>query len=1395
MSNPEIKYPLSKTESQLFSTLAKLGGQTKQELLLTSGINVEKVDNALLTLIDKGFIQIDEETGIYQQSLPLENLMTLLKDSSVEIETNKKELEEVFQYHRKIIDENIGKLRENLETQFEGIKDSNNALQTSLREKFEEIEQQRTKQTEEHQESLLSSFSTNLTNIQTEFQSSLSSDSSNFEKEWLKVLDGFQSIPETGTRTLKGSISKYENELSEIIKLSVKKITSIQSQLSDIVTAIETESTNQIQEFFTNIRTFTEDFKTNLNTSLQESSKQERDFLNEIRQRLQVTLGEELNKTLEGVVTNLSEEVDKEINQAVDNIKKQTDSAIDSGSNQIKAEFKEFLENASELIQEQKASLDVLNSELTTMSSAKKLTAVSDSFKRQLQAHLSADMNNLEINYRRAQKATIDIIEEIRRSAKDRLIQQSKEFEGLIHSYNTIIEKSIARKDLDISHLQRISQSIVQLLGNLLISVPMRSNHFKTTLKNSINNSVLEIKEGMSESSLSPVNDIYNSLSGTQKRIETTFKETLEESQNEVQKAINTTVQLNSTVNNLQEAFLEKVEHRFEQRAKVMNTELEATARNFQQVINAVEGGFGDINTRLSAETITTNMETTLQNSVTQLKNDVDLVFTQSQKDSSEYITRLDTTLQTQLDRTLDVIKEGFSQIKTEFTADLENQLNQINRNSENQQINLNTIIDSFSGQSIEQFTKFKTELDRTIEESQKKVTDFITESQKSTTEVIELQQSNIEKYQEKGTNDILSFINQIESEVINQNQKVKDSMEELGAYYSGYSDSTLGEVNSLLRQVQESGDKLSTFVIDSLQSAAGCLDKITEDVDLYYSDSLSDLENQISVTTGFVTSEIENSTKVVQEEVGALKGELSDTVEGLSVSIKDQILRQDQEFQTKTPEQSQEFSQVFDDLIQERTRFNNELEEKTGESLTKLMEDWNTELEKNKTRLKDVSEAIDKAIEANLENIKLIVETNVEEIILSFSSILNLETSKEDVLGLNEILEKVNTANKRLKSAISEILQVHIEQFDQEMVPELVTSYEAAHNQMEEDLSTIIEDLGDSISSAQTAYLNQLHKYLKEESQSLDFSEMKGDLNGMFHAFSQATTEDIETLSIDLADSIQITIKDVEKSREQIHILFTKLSAIIVEQNANLMERLTKLKEELSETLDKTSNDFGKDLDANLTSYNTELNKHSLELTGKTNQITQTVIEELDSQVSKALTRTHEHFDKITNTNSQQIETLQTLASEYSRIKPLDSIRFINLPSDEAKNEFIIDMIKSASKQVFIVTSNPTFLSVADLKAIPSDKRIFIITDYDFTKKGKKWIGEVGNQININFYNLKTKNISGILVMRDETSVLILPNSLGFISTDEKLVTNLSRITNLLKGASLKVRTSNTSS
>lgn len=1388
MSNPENEYLLSKTENKLFSSLVMLGGQTKRELLLTTDLQVEKAEKALSTLLNKGLLQLDDETGIFFLTLPFENVINLLDTSSTEIETNKKNQAETFQEYRKIVNENLEKFRESLERQFEELITSSNMIQESLKENFEKTEKNRVKRTEELTETMLSSFSTSASELQTEYQTSLSSESTLFEKEWTKALDGFKSIPETGTRTLKGSVVKYEKELSNIIKLAIKRITSIQSQLLNITTAIEAESATQIQQFFGNTESITEDFKTNLNTGLHESWKQEEEFLNEVRKRVQVIFGGKVTKALQTVVTNLAKEIDKGINEAVEEVRTKTDNVISESSNQIKAEFKEFVENASELIQEQRTSLDVLSTELSKMSSEKKMATVSGTFKRQLQAHISADLNTLETNYRRVQKSTTDIMETIRRSAKNRLIKQSKEFEGLIHSFHEAIEKSVVRKDMDVVRFQQLSQSIVQLLGNLLISIPMRSNNFKASLKGSIDSSITELQDGMTKSSLAPIKDINNILTSSQKRIETLFQETTEESRNEIQKVINSTAQLYTTVSNIQEAYLEKVEHRFEQRAKVMNTELEAIDRNFQQVINAMEGGFKDINDQLSAENMVTDVESSLQNSTTQLKNDVDTVFTQNQNKTRDFVTQLDTTLQSHLERTLNVIKEVFSQIKTEFTIELEKQLDFFHENSEDQQSNLISTIDTFSNQSTGKIETFKTNLTKTLEESQKIVTDFVTESRRTTNEVIDLHKSNIDKYQEKGPNDVLSFINQIESEVSTQNKKVRETMEELETYYSSYSDSTVGEVTGLLRQVQESGDKVTTIVSDSLQIAANSLGKVTEDIDMYYTDSLTDLENQIGVSTGFISSEIENSAKIVQDEIQSLKTGVKKTVDNLNAEIKDFVVHQDQEFKIKIPELSQEFSQVFDDLIQERSRSNQELEEKTEESLTKLMENWNNQIQKAKTTLQDVTNAIDKAIGANLENLEIIVKTNVEQAIQSFNTILNLETSKEDIFGLREIQTKVKQANKRLKSAITESLASHIEQFDQQLIPELITTYEAAHTQTEEDLSTYLEDFRDLISSSQTAITSQLHNYLREERQNLDFSEMKKELNEVLRDFSQSTSQDIESLSMELADSVQMTINEVDKSREQIQNLFNKLSAIIVEQNTGFLDQITKFKEETSQTVEKAGKDTRKNLVGNLDSYNNDLNKTSLALAGKATQLSNTVTDELDKQISEVLARSHELFDKLLDENSHHIKTLQALDTELSRVKPIGAIRLVKLATDEIKNEFIKDMISTASKQVTIVTSNPTFLNVADLKNIPSEKRIFIITNFDFSKKGKKWAAEVGKPVNINFHKLKAKKLSGLLVVQDESSALVLPNTLGFTSTDEKLVSYLSSMTSFLKGSSLRL-------
>ena len=1390
MSNPENEYSLSKTETKLFSNLVMFGNQTKQELKLATDLQIEKTEQALLTLINKGLVKLDEETGVYSLALPLERIIDILNANSIGIESNKKEQEETFQQYQKEIEEDLEKFNESLEKQFGEFKTSSNVLKASLKEDVEITEQQRVKQTSELSETLLSSFSDTLSALQTELKTSLSSESTSFEKEWIKALDSLKTIPETGTRTLKGSIDDYKKELSNIIKSASKQITSIQSQLTEVVKSIESESTTQIQEFFNSSNSIAGEVQTNLSTGLHESWEQEKEFLNEIRSRVQVTLEKDIVKALQAVVTNLAKEIDKNINEAVKAIKLKTDIVISESSKQLKSEFKEFTENASELIQEQRTSLDVLNTELKEVSSEQKLASMSNTFMQQLQTHLSTDLNTLEKNYRRVQKSATDVMETIRRVAKKKLNEQNQEFKKLIESFNEVIEESIARKNTDVVHLEQLLQSVLQLLGNLLISIPMRSNNFKTSLKSFIDSTIIELQDTINESSLNPINDIYATLKSSQQRVETALKETLDESQNEIQKVIASSEQLNSTATNLQENYTEKIQNRFEQRAKVMNTELEAVARNFQKVIKTMEEGFGDISDTQSSENLVSNLESSLNKSVAQLENDVDNVFTQTKSNSRDFITQLDFTLQSHLDRTLEVIKEGFSQIKSEFTIELEKQIDTINEMNDNQQNNLISTIKIFSDQNAEQFGTFKTDLAEAFNENRETVTNFVTESHRSTDEVLNLHRSNIAKYQERGPNDILSFINQIESEVSNHNKNLKETMDELATYYSGFSDSTVNVVSGLMRQVQESGDKLSAIVSDSMQIVNSNLTKTTENIDLYYSDSLNDLENQIGVTTGFITSEIESSTKMVQDEIQVLTTELKEKVDGLNTELKDFITQQDQEIKAKIPELSQEFSQVFDDLIQERSDSNHELVEITNESLTKLITSWNKQIEKAKTTLQDVTKAIDKAIEANLENLEVIVKTNVEQALQSFTTIFSLETSKEDIFGLAEIQTKINQANKRLKSVISESLKSHIEQFDQQMIPELVTSHEAVHTQTEEDLANYFEDFKDLISSSQTSLLNQLHQYLKEEQQNLDFSEMKKEINDTLDKFSQSTSQDIESISTDLADSVQMTINEVDKLRESIETIFSNLSALSTDKNTTLLEELARFNKEALQSIEKLGLDSRKKLNASLESYDNDLDKTSLALIGNATQITKTITDDLEKQVSAAQNRISEFFDQLLDKNNQYIETLQALATEISRVKPIDNTRLIKLASDSAKNEFINDMITAASKQVTIVTSNPTFLDVADLKAIPSEKRIYIITDFDFSKKGKKWVTEIGKPVNINFHRSKTKKLSGMMVIQDEESVLVLPDTIGLISTDEQLTSYLSAIIGFLKGSSLRLTT-----
>ncbi|MHA2329069.1 MAG: helix-turn-helix domain-containing protein, partial [Candidatus Hodarchaeales archaeon] len=820
MSNSTNGMSLSKTENKLLLPLIMYGSKTKRELSLATDLQAEKIDEALSALINKGLIQYDEENKVYFSVLPVKRIIDLLDQSASEIESKRKNQSEKFQQFNKIIEENLEQFRISFETQLNEFKTSSNQLQVSLEEEFDTSEERQIKNATELAETLLSSFQTSVVESQTNFQTFLSSESTRFEKE----------------------------ELSSVIKSVTEKTESVQTQLSEVLAEIGTVSASQLQQFYTNVESIAEEFKTNLSTGLNESWKHEKEFVNEIRNHVQSTLEDKIVKALQNVVKNLSKELDEGINDALNNVKLQTNSAIKESSNQIKEEFKEFVENATELIQEQRTSLNVLNTEISEISSEKKLSGQRDHFLNQLNAHLSADLSVLETNYRKAQNTATDILENIRQSAKKRMIQQSNAFEELLLTFISEIEKSISRKNKDIENLQRISQSSTQFLNNLMVSIPMKTNQYKTSLKDSIDNTISELQEAINETPLNPVNEIYNLLNSSQKRVEAEFKETFEENQREIQNVINASEQLNNTVSNLQETYLEKIEHRFEQRAKVMNTELEAFTRNFQQVLNGIESGFGDINERLQLNIGSVdNIEISLENSVSQLKNEVDHVFTQNKTNTSEFISELDNNLQNHIDRILDVIREGFGQIKTEFNTEIEKQLEQLNSNSEVQQSSLLTTIDSFFNHSHGYITDFRSSILRAFEENQNELVDSINENRKGTDEVISKYQESIAKYQEKGPLDILSFINQIESEVSNQNKNVKDSMDELASYYNGLSEVSMNEVSGLVRQVNESGDKLSAVVNDYLQIVSNSLTKTADKIDLYYTDTTTEVENQVN--------------------------------------------------------------------------------------------------------------------------------------------------------------------------------------------------------------------------------------------------------------------------------------------------------------------------------------------------------------------------------------------------------------------------------------------------------------------------------------------------------------------------------------------------------------------
>ncbi|MFX0051505.1 MAG: hypothetical protein ACFE8U_09455, partial [Candidatus Hermodarchaeota archaeon] len=500
MSDTEIEFSLSKEEIKLFSSIMTFGAQTKKELLLSSDIQAEKAEESLSSLINKGLIKKDDEIQVFFPSLPLKNIQEMLNEGTTRIEKNKVDQTENFQQYRKITEEELDNFYSILEEQLSKFSESSNELRVTLKEELENREQQRIELSKNVVDEMISSFSETGSKFQSETQSAISTESVGFEKNWTKVTNRFQTIPEIVIRILKESLAQYEEELGNVIKSVTEKITSHHSQLLNIIASIEAESTSQIQEFLSNTESSGGELRANLTTGFNESRKHEKEFVKEIKQQVQVSLVDNVTKALKGVVSELAKEIDKEINDALIVVKQQTAAAIVESSEQIKSGFKEFADNATELIQEQKPSLGVLNTELSEFSAGQKLEKISDNFKQQLHSHITTDLNALESNYRRVQHSIADIMENIRRDAKNRLIQQNNEFEKLISHFSEIIEKSVSRRDMEVARLQQLSQSIDQHLRNLLVSIPMRTNHFKTTTIGSIENTKTEIQETINKS-------------------------------------------------------------------------------------------------------------------------------------------------------------------------------------------------------------------------------------------------------------------------------------------------------------------------------------------------------------------------------------------------------------------------------------------------------------------------------------------------------------------------------------------------------------------------------------------------------------------------------------------------------------------------------------------------------------------------------------------------------------------------------------------------------------------------------------------------------------------------------------------------------------------------------
>ncbi|MHA2167278.1 MAG: hypothetical protein ACXAAT_15590, partial [Candidatus Hodarchaeales archaeon] len=483
-------------------------------------------------------------------------------------------------------------------------------------------------------------------------------------------------------------------------------------------------------------------------------------------------------------------------------------------------------------------------------------------------------------------------------------------------------------------------------------------------------------------------------------------------------------------------------------------------------------------------------------------------------------------------------------------------------------------------------------------------------------------------------------------------------------------------------------------------------------------------------------------------------------------------------------PEIAEEFSKVLEKMISEKNASTTELQEKIKNNITEFAKSYGSQVSTIKTKLQDVLSEFSKSIDSNIGNLDTIVETNVNQALKRVSSVYKFDSKKEDPFGFQEVRSKVSTANKRLKSVVSESIRTQLESFE-EKIPDLSTSFDAIHTQSEEDLTKAIDELADLISSSQMTITSQLHNYISEERNYLDFSEMQESLKGILDEFSQESTQNIEEISANLTNSIESTINEVNKSREEIKVSINLLMEDLRNKTTETTNQISTVRNDVTSKAEDLGNEFLKTISTELESYSNEIQKSTLESEGSMSQFIQTLNSEIEEYFESLLNKTQSLIDGLTQDHRYQLNTLNTVRSELDQVKLDSHLKLLKLPTNRVISDYIIEMARSSSKQISLYMSDPTILTPEELKTITKEKRIWLYTKMDFSKKGKKWFAEVGNQVNLNLRITKGSKINGILAVRDEDLAMVLPNDVGFSTTDNNFVKYLLNLLNVMKGSS----------